>query len=68
MLIFENDGKGITNMGVVKYICQEGRFVVARFVDDKRHIVAQYATDERAEEVIRNMHRTPTGDIILPRE
>lgn len=55
MIIFHNDGIGMTNMGAVKYIEAYGKTLIAHYVDGTKKFIAQYPTEERAVEVIKGM-------------
>lgn len=73
MLIMHNDGLGITNMGTVKFIECFGRTLIANYVDGTKKFIAQYPTEERAEEVMSGFPSmlnsyTETDYIELPKE
>lgn len=55
MLIVHSDGAGVTNMNAISEIRVAGRYIWAYEVGGKRHAIAAYDTEERAEAVFMNM-------------
>lgn len=55
MIIFHNDGIGMTNLSTVKYIEAYGKVLIAHYVDGTKKFIARYPTEERALEVMRNI-------------
>lgn len=51
MLIVHSDGAGVTNMNAISEIRAAGRYIWAYEVGGKRHPIAAYDTEERAEAV-----------------